>query len=96
MPFRERGEWECRDVWSAAFLHCMGVPFLRAVPIDARRCCFIFSNDGDKAHDLTMEWRERVNATVNGPALAESYRAMVTASKDAIYREDSYDRRYAA
>ena len=87
--------YEARDIWLAAYLDAMGVPFIRAVPVDARRCRFLFENPDDLAWTLGLEWRDKTNAQVNGPALAASYRRMIQESYAAHLGDTTYDRNVA-
>jgi hypothetical protein len=91
-------EFEARDIWLASFLDAMGVEFVRAVPVAPRRCRFLFRNDGDRAHDLSLEWREgpQGHALVVGPALVASYRKLTALSQDACLGEESDYGRYTA
>lgn len=72
----------CKSLWLAAMLDARGVPFVKAVPVDARRCVFDFLNPDNWAYDLANLYYDHPDeATASVPALANSYHKLMSASR---------------
>lgn len=77
---RTRDEFDARDLWCAAWLHANGLPFLRCYR-HHQYTRWVFG-DRDAAWDLSYQWRfGGPDATVHGPTLMLSYKAMKLAAQ---------------
>lgn len=82
---------EIRDIWAAAYLLAQGCELMGALPMDERRCRFLFRTGvNNAAYQLLREYREGTNTTVSATAYRDAYRTLFGKSKDALRLERDY------
>lgn len=83
--------FDAKNIWQAAYLYVMGLPFLGAYRTPTGKINYEFSNDADRAWQTSLNWYNRGDCTVDGVAFMQAFQLMSQAREAARNTKDSND-----